>query len=63
MTTCVALKNMLNDDGSIFHRRITVSTVGLVPAIVLALIQNLAISLNASTEERKLVMPITRKYR
>lgn len=48
------------------HRRITVSTVGLVPKmaeLAAALPVNLAISLNATTEEqRRSIMPITRKY-
>ncbi|MEM6930084.1 MAG: 23S rRNA (adenine(2503)-C(2))-methyltransferase RlmN, partial [Myxococcota bacterium] len=48
------------------HRRITVSTVGLVPKIAElaeALPVNLAISLNATTEEhRRRIMPVTRKY-
>lgn len=48
------------------HRRITVSTVGLVPKIAelaRALPVNLAISLNATTEgHRRQIMPVTRKY-
>ena len=48
------------------HRRITVSTVGLLPKMVELARRspvNLAISLNASTEEhRRSIMPITRKY-
>jgi len=48
------------------HRRITVSTVGLVPRIAelaAALPVNLAISLNATTEEhRRRIMPITRRH-
>ena len=48
------------------HRRITVSTVGLVPQmaeLAARLPVNLAVSLNATTEEqRRLIMPITRKY-
>ncbi|MSP56590.1 MAG: 23S rRNA (adenine(2503)-C(2))-methyltransferase RlmN [Myxococcales bacterium] len=48
------------------HRRVTVSTVGLVPAmrkLTEELPVNLAVSLNASTEEqRRQVMPITKKY-
>ncbi len=48
------------------HRKITVSTVGLVPQLqklAEALPVNLAVSLNATTEEqRRQVMPITRKY-
>ena len=48
------------------HRRITVSTVGLLPKFVEFAKRspvNLAISLNASTEEhRREIMPISRKY-
>ncbi len=48
------------------HRKVTVSTVGLVPQmqrLADALPVNLAVSLNATTEEqRRQVMPITRKY-
>lgn len=63
----VALKNMLHPHALDFsHRRLTVSTVGLVPAIrKLAdeLPVNLAISLNASSEAQRIeVMPITKKY-
>lgn len=62
-----ALRTYLADDGLNFsHRKITVSTVGLVPAMKrLAddLPVNIAVSLNASTEEqRRQVMPITRRY-
>jgi 23S rRNA (adenine2503-C2)-methyltransferase len=62
-----ALRIWLDDEGlNLSHRRITVSTVGLVPRLVrLAneLPVNIAISLNASTEEqRRQVMPITSKY-
>ena len=62
-----ALRIMLDDLGlHLSHRKITVSTVGLVPAIrklANELPVNLAISLNATTEEqRKQVMPITQKY-
>ena len=62
-----ALRTWLDDEGlNLSHRRITVSTVGLVPRLVrLAdeLPVNIAISLNATTEEQRLqVMPITRKY-
>ena len=50
----------------ISHRKITVSTVGLVPKLkklANELPVNLAISLNATTEEqRRQVMPITLKY-
>jgi 23S rRNA (adenine2503-C2)-methyltransferase len=49
------------------HRRITVSTVGLVPAIErlgrLEVRPNLAISLNATTDEvRDRIMPINRRF-
>ena len=48
------------------HRKITVSTVGLVPQLqklAESTPVNLAVSLNATTEEqRREVMPITRKY-
>jgi 23S rRNA (adenine2503-C2)-methyltransferase len=48
------------------HRRITVSTVGLVPKLAelaAALPVNLAVSLNATTEaQRAQIMPITRRY-
>jgi 23S rRNA (adenine2503-C2)-methyltransferase len=49
------------------HRRITVSTVGLVPAIErlgrLEVRPNLAISLNATTDEvRDEIMPINRRF-
>jgi 23S rRNA (adenine2503-C2)-methyltransferase len=62
-----ALTALLDDDGMCFsHRKITVSTVGLVPAmkkLVSALQVNIAVSLNATTQEQRLaVMPITKKY-
>ena len=62
-----ALRTYLSEDGLGFsHRKITVSTVGLVPAmqkLTNDLPVNLAVSLNATTEEqRREVMPITRKY-
>jgi 23S rRNA (adenine2503-C2)-methyltransferase len=62
-----ALRICLDDDGLVFsHRRITVSTVGLVPKLAelaAALPVNLAVSLNATTEEqRRQIMPITRRY-
>ena len=48
------------------HRKITVSTVGLVPQmqkLAASTPVNLAVSLNATTEEtRRRVMPITRRY-
>jgi 23S rRNA (adenine2503-C2)-methyltransferase len=62
-----AIRTMLDDDGlNLSHRKVTVSTVGLVPAMVKlqsALPVNIAVSLNASSEEQRLsVMPITKKY-
>ena len=62
-----ALTNCLHDEGLNYsHRRITVSTVGLVPRIgelAQRLPVNLAVSLNATTEEqRRQIMPVTRKY-
>ncbi len=62
-----ALQTYLDEDALGFsHRKITVSTVGLVPAmkrLAEVLPVNLAVSLNATTEEqRRQVMPITRKY-
>lgn len=62
-----ALRTYLAEDGLGFsHRKVTVSTVGLVPAMQKLseeLPVNLAVSLNASTEEqRREVMPITKKY-
>jgi 23S rRNA (adenine2503-C2)-methyltransferase len=48
------------------HRKITVSTVGLVPKmaeLAAALPVNLAVSLNSSNEQQRLaVMPITKRY-
>ncbi len=63
----MALRTWLDEDGvNLSHRRITVSTVGLVPRLQrLAddLPVNIAISLNASTEaQRRQVMPVTLKY-
>ncbi len=62
-----ALGVLLDEDGLNFsHRKVTVSTVGLVPQMLkLASVTpvNLAVSLNATTEEtRAQVMPITRRY-
>jgi len=62
-----ALTNCLDDHGLNFsHRKITVSTVGLVPKmaeLAAALPVNLAVSLNATTEEqRRQIMPITRRH-
>ena len=62
-----ALEIYLNEQALNYsHRKVTVSTVGLVPQLqrlAELLPVNLAVSLNATTEEqRRLVMPITRKY-
>ena len=62
-----ALEIYLDEQGLNFsHRKVTVSTVGLIPQLQRladALPVNIAVSLNATTEEqRRLVMPITRKY-
>lgn len=62
-----ALRIMMDDHGlNLSHRRITVSTVGLVPAmqrLAEELPVNVAISMNATTEQqRRHVMPLTRKY-
>ncbi|MBA2321141.1 MAG: 23S rRNA (adenine(2503)-C(2))-methyltransferase RlmN [Deltaproteobacteria bacterium] len=62
-----ALKICLDDDALNFsHRKITVSTVGVVPKmaeLAAALPVNLAVSLNATTDEqRRSIMPITKKY-
>jgi 23S rRNA (adenine2503-C2)-methyltransferase len=64
---CTALEHYQDDFGlNLSHRRITVSTVGLVPQLVEFARRspvNLAISLNASSEaERLKIMPITKKY-
>ncbi len=63
----VALKAYLDEDALGFsHRKVTVSTVGLVPAMQRLAEDsqvNIAVSLNATTEEqRRKVMPITRRY-
>ena len=63
----VALNIALDDDALNYsHRKITVSTVGLVPKmgeLAARLPVNLAVSLNATTEEqRRQIMPVTRKY-
>ena len=63
----VALRTMLHDHAlRLSHRKITVSTVGLLPGLrklANELPVNIAISLNATTEEqRRQVMPITYKY-
>lgn len=62
-----ALEICLDDFAlNLSHRKITVSTVGLVPKmaeLAAALPVNLAVSLNATTEEqRRQIMPITRRH-
>jgi len=62
-----AVKILMNNDGLQFsNRRVTVSTAGLVPEMDLlgaAVTVNLAVSLNATTDElRDRIMPINRKY-
>jgi 23S rRNA (adenine2503-C2)-methyltransferase len=62
-----ALRVCLDDFGlKLSHRRITVSTVGLVPKLAelaAALPVNLAVSLNATTEEqRRAIMPVTKRW-
>jgi 23S rRNA (adenine2503-C2)-methyltransferase len=63
----IALNNCLHDNALNFsHRRVTVSTVGLVPKmaeLAAHLPVNLAVSINATTEEQRLaIMPVTKKY-
>ncbi|MFK7931063.1 MAG: radical SAM protein, partial [Myxococcota bacterium] len=62
-----ALHICLDDHGlGLSHRRVTVSTVGLVhkmKALAEAVPVNLAVSVNASSEEQRLgIMPITKKH-
>ncbi|MBX2800934.1 MAG: 23S rRNA (adenine(2503)-C(2))-methyltransferase RlmN [Myxococcales bacterium] len=62
-----ALRICLDDHALNYsHRRITVSTVGLVPQLAelaMALPVNLAVSLNASTDaQRAAMMPVNRRY-
>jgi 23S rRNA (adenine2503-C2)-methyltransferase len=63
-----AIRLLTDDSGLNFsHRKITVSTVGLVPAIQRVSQEDiefgLAVSLNATTDEvRDKIMPINRKY-
>lgn len=62
-----ALDIMLDDHAlNLSHRKVTVSTVGLVPMMAKLSARspvNLAISVNATSEEqRRQVMPITHKY-
>jgi 23S rRNA (adenine2503-C2)-methyltransferase len=63
----VALRTMLSEQAlNMSHRKITVSTVGLVPKLeklAQTLPVNIAVSLNATTEaQRREVMPITLRY-
>jgi len=63
----VALRTMLSEEAlNLSHRKITVSTVGLVPKLeqlAQTLPVNIAVSLNATTEDQgREVMPITLKY-
>lgn len=63
----VALRNLLAEDAQNYsHRKITVSTAGLVPEmrrLAETVPVNIAVSLNATTDEqRRQVMPITRRY-
>jgi 23S rRNA (adenine2503-C2)-methyltransferase len=62
-----ALEILISPDGFQFsNRRVTVSTSGLVPEMEMlgrAVTVNLAVSLNATTnEQRDLLMPVNRKY-
>jgi len=62
-----AIENMIADDGMNFsHRKVTLSTCGLVPQIRNLgqdITVNLAISLNAADDEtRSLIMPVNNKY-
>jgi 23S rRNA (adenine2503-C2)-methyltransferase len=66
--TMKALRVLADDQGlSVSPRRVTLSTVGVLPALerlaTEPLMPNLAISLHATTEEqRDLLVPINRKY-
>jgi 23S rRNA (adenine2503-C2)-methyltransferase len=62
-----ALRNLIADDGVNFsHRKVTLSTCGLVPEIRKLgqdITVNLAVSLNAADDEtRSALMPVNRKY-
>ena len=62
-----AIRIMMHTCGlNLSHRNITVSTVGLIPqlqTLVNELPVNIAVSLNASTQEQRVqMMPISRKY-
>lgn len=67
-TNLVTALNILLDEHALnfSHRKITVSTVGLVPQmqrLAEAVPVNLAVSLNATTDaQRRQIMPITRRY-
>ncbi len=62
-----AIKNLISEDGMNFsHRKVTLSTCGLVPQIKKMgrdITVNLAISLNAADDKtRGFLMPVNRKY-
>ncbi len=62
-----AIRILISDDGLQFsNRRVTVSTSGLVPEMKIlgeSVTVNLAVSLNATTDEqRNVLMPVNRKY-
>jgi 23S rRNA (adenine2503-C2)-methyltransferase len=62
-----AIKILISDDGLQFsNRRVTVSTSGLVPEMKVlgeSVTVNLAVSLNATTDEqRDVLMPVNKKY-
>ncbi|NOY24553.1 MAG: 23S rRNA (adenine(2503)-C(2))-methyltransferase RlmN [Oligoflexia bacterium] len=63
----IATQNMMHNDAmGMSHRKITVSTVGLVPAMKELTARspvNIAVSLNATTQEqRRQIMPITARW-
>ncbi len=65
--TLKAVTNMIDPDGmNLSHRKITLSTCGLVPEIKKMghdMTVNLAVSLNAASDEtRSFLMPINKKY-
>jgi 23S rRNA (adenine2503-C2)-methyltransferase len=66
--TMKALRMLADEDGlAVSPRRVTLSTVGVVPALerlaTEPLMPNLAISLHATTEEqREALVPVNRKY-
>jgi len=62
-----AMDNLIAEDGlNISHRKVTLSTCGLIPQIRnlgRSITVNLAVSLNASNDEiRSFLMPVNRKY-